>query len=187
MNKPSTRGSNIYLQEATVSDIPVLIEVEKSVADANTYSPTLEQGEWEEELRNGKVFLVKKGDEVVGDASYWPEDMPAPFQGEGEGCYYLSVLAIVPKFRGRGIGRAAAVLLAEKLKNLNAKKLWLNVHPDNVRAVKMYKSFGFKTVARKENYYGDGEPRLIMSLDAGMMVKLKFNIVLYCGRLFGFW
>ncbi len=50
-------------------------------------------------------------------------------------------------------------LLFEKLKDY--KKLTLCVHPDN-HARKLYGSFGFKVESRKENYFGDGEPRLIM-------------------------
>jgi len=44
------------------------------------------------------------------------------------------------------------------------KKLSLVVHPDNL-AVKLYESFGFKRESLVENYFGDGEPRLVMVKD----------------------
>jgi ribosomal protein S18 acetylase RimI-like enzyme len=33
-----------------------------------------------------------------------------------------------------------------------------------VQAMGLYQSFGFRVIERKENYYGDGEPRNILEL-----------------------
>jgi ribosomal protein S18 acetylase RimI-like enzyme len=45
-----------------------------------------------------------------------------------------------------------------------ARSVDLAVHPDNVGAVALYTSFGFRGVRRVENFFGDGEPRLSMVL-----------------------
>ena len=45
-----------------------------------------------------------------------------------------------------------------------ASKIWLVTHPEN-KAVKFYESFGFKITERKENYFGDGTPRVKMVLN----------------------
>jgi len=50
--------------------------------------------------------------------------------------------------------------LLEKFKN--TERIDLAAHPDNFRAIKLYQSLGFAIESRKENYYGDGEPRLIL-------------------------
>jgi ribosomal protein S18 acetylase RimI-like enzyme len=53
--------------------------------------------------------------------------------------------------------------MLELLKELKIfKRLDLVVHPDNIGAIKLYNSLGFETESLKENYFGDGEPRLIM-------------------------
>lgn len=75
---------------------------------------------------------------------------------------YLSGLVIDPSFQGRGIGREVLSMILDKLKDF--KRIDLVTHPDNVRALKLYQSLGFVVEARKENYYDDGEPRLVLAL-----------------------
>ena len=72
---------------------------------------------------------------------------------------YISGLIIKPEFQKQGLAKKALSLLLEKLKNY--QKLSLVVHPENP-AIKLYLSFGFAIKSRKENYFGDGQPRLVM-------------------------
>jgi ribosomal protein S18 acetylase RimI-like enzyme len=143
----------INLKKATLADIPVLLELEKSVAGKNTYSPMLEADEWTEEFRKGIVCLIEKDAVVVGDLSY---------ERKTKDHAYISGLAIDPRFQGHGIAREALVQLLEELKNIN--RIDLVTHPDNASALKLYRSLGFVVESRKENYYGDGEPRLVLVL-----------------------
>lgn len=39
----------------------------------------------------------------------------------------------------------------------------LAVHPDNQIALRLYASLGFEIKSRQENYFGDGEPRLLLT------------------------
>ena len=75
---------------------------------------------------------------------------------------YLSGLAIDPRFQGQGIGREASKLILNKLKDI--KRINIITHPDNAVALKLYQSLGFIIESRKENYYSDGEPRLVLVL-----------------------
>jgi len=43
------------------------------------------------------------------------------------------------------------------------KRIELVTHPDNP-ALKLYESLGFTVESRKENYWGDGEPRLVLAI-----------------------
>ena len=101
-------------------------------------------------VKNSIVYLIKNNDDIVGSISY---DVIDSNHAD------ISGLVIKPQFQKQGLARRAMELLLEKLKNY--KKLSLCVHPDN-HARKLYESFGFQVESRKENYYGDGEPRLIM-------------------------
>ncbi|MCR4284329.1 MAG: GNAT family N-acetyltransferase [Parcubacteria group bacterium] len=146
-------GENINLKKATISDIPTLIEIERSVAGTNIYSPMLQADEWEEELQRGDVYLIVHDGATVGNISYREKD---------KNHVYISGLAIDPHFQGRGIAREAMIRILEKLKDIS--RVDMVTHPDNVRALKLYQSLGFIIESRKENFYGDGEPRLVLVL-----------------------
>lgn len=140
------------LKEATVADIPSLIDLEKSVAGTKIYSTTLEEDEWKGELQKCRVFLIEKDGMVVGLLSY---EQQSPEH------VYLSDLVVSPEFQGQGIARQVLARLLEELKDI--KKIYLTTHPDNQKALRLYQSLGFVIESRKENYYGDGEPRLILT------------------------
>ncbi|MBI2109209.1 MAG: GNAT family N-acetyltransferase [Parcubacteria group bacterium] len=141
------------LTKASVADIPELIKIEQSVAGTNIYSPMLGKNEWEKALQEGPVFLIKEDGVVAGNISY---------EHKGGGHYHISGLAIMPQFQNRGIGKGALASILKECKD--AKRIDLAVHPDNESAIKLYESLGFVVETRKENYYGDGEPRLIFVL-----------------------
>ncbi len=138
---------------ATQDDIPLLISLEQTVSGNSTYSAELDANDWIEDLKNGTVLLSEMDGEVIGNASYEPR---------GADTFYISGLMVVPKFQGKGIGR---IVLQKLLDDMNdAKRIELVTHPDNVAALKLYESFGFVVESRHENYWGEGEPRLLLVL-----------------------
>ncbi|TSC60351.1 MAG: N-acetyltransferase GCN5 [Parcubacteria group bacterium LiPW_15] len=141
----------MLLKKATVADIPALLEVEKSVAGNKVYSPILDKEEWEEELKKCVVYLIEEEGRIAGDISY---ELKSPEHA------YLSGLVVTPQFQGKGIARAALAQILDQLKDM--KRIDLVTHPDNVAALKLYQSFGFIIETKKEDYYGDGESRLIL-------------------------
>lgn len=148
-----SEDGGVMLRPVTVADIPKLTALEKSVAGQETYSPMLEAHEWEEEIGRTNVFLVEHNSKVVGNASY---------ELKPDGSAYISGLVIEPAFQGKGIARKAMSALLEKLQGV--KNVWLVTHPENMAAVHLYQSLGFVVGERVENYYGDGQPRIKMSL-----------------------
>jgi len=73
----------------------------------------------------------------------------------------LSGLMVKPEFQGKGIGREAMRQVLEEVSDV--ERIWLATHPSNTPAIKLYLSFGFIIEEKIENYFGDGEPRIIMS------------------------
>ncbi len=144
----------LKLKRATKSDIGVLIELEKGVAGTKIYSPMLKEKEWEEALEKEIVYLVEKDGIVVGNVSY---------ERKEESQIYISGLVINPRFQGQGIGREVMIRILDEVKD--AKRIELVTHPDNMSALTLYKSLGFVVESKVENYYGDGEPRLILVLE----------------------
>lgn len=148
---PKQESNPTLLKEALISDIPVLLELEKSVAGTNIYSPMLDENEWKEELLKGKVYLIEKNNSVIGNLSY---------ERKGNDHVYISGLVISPAFQGQGIAREVLTNLLEELTDV--KRIDLVTHPDNHKALQLYQSLGFVIESRKENYYGDGESRLVL-------------------------
>ncbi len=143
----------INLRKATLADISVLLDIEQSVAGTKLYSPMLKKEEWEEELQKSFVYIIEENTLPVGNISY---------EKRNDGSVYISGLAVNPQFQGRGIARAALTRVLEEIGNV--KRIDLVTHPDNVAALKLYQSLGFVVESRKENYFGDGEPRLVLVL-----------------------
>lgn len=146
---------SIYLKKADNSDIEELVELEKSVAEDKTSSiiPST-MDEWAKDIKNGVVYLIQKDNVVVGDIQY---------EKKGEGHMQITGLVVKPQFQRQGIAREALTQVLEELKNF--KRIDLTTHPENIKARALYKSLGFVEESRKENFYGDGEPRLILVLE----------------------
>ena len=72
-------------------------------------------------------------------------------------------VAVEPKLRGQGIGTLLFGELIKAVKARGAKSITLEVRPSNAAAIKLYESFGLKSVGRRKNYYRDNdEDALIM-------------------------
>ena len=113
----------------------------------------LTEDEWRVALEIGVVYLIQKDGVTVGNISY---------EKKGEHHVHISGLVVVPKFQHQGIAREA---LKEALVDLEGvARVDLVTHPDNSGALKLYESLGFIVESRKENFFGDGEPRLILVL-----------------------
>ena len=138
------------LERATTKNIQILLEIEKTTVGLKVYSGYFSEKEIEEWINNDIVYLIKNGEEIIGSISYEIKE---------KNHAYISGLVIKPEFQKQGLAKQAMKLLFNELKNF--KKLSLVVHPDN-HAAKLYESFGFITESRKENYFGDGEPRIVM-------------------------
>jgi ribosomal protein S18 acetylase RimI-like enzyme len=150
----------IELVRATAQDVEAYIELEKSVAGASTYSALLTPEEVSEEFSKCIVYLVKEGNQIVGSVSY---EMKDPDHA------YISGLVVTPARQHQGIGKAALLKVLEELKDV--RTIDLVTHPDNTSSVGLYESLGFVIGERKENYFGDSEPRIMMTLEKAPQIQ----------------
>lgn len=145
----------INLRRATVEDADAVLAIEKSLEGTKTYSALTNREEVIEEITDHFMYLIEQNAIAVGDISYEMKD---------ENHAYLSGLAIMPQFQGKGIARQAVKMILEQLKDVEL--IDLVTHPENEKAVALYESFGFKKIGEpQENYFGDGEPRIKMVLE----------------------
>ena len=143
---------SVGLKKATQADVPKLKLLEQRVV-SRTYYPMLDAHEWEEKIANGNAYFIDKNGAIAGSLSY---------EKHGNRIY-ISSLVVDPEFQNQGIGKEA---MEHVLKELAAyPRIDLITHPDNDIAVHLYQSLGFVIESRKENYYGDGEPRLVLALN----------------------
>ena len=72
-------------------------------------------------------------------------------------------VAVEPSLRGQGVGTILFGELVKAVKARGASAITLEVRPSNTPAIKLYKSFGLRSVGRRKGYYLDnGEDALIM-------------------------
>ncbi len=62
----------------------------------------------------------------------------------GKGDYYISNLAVYPRFRGIGIGKVLMRKAEENARNIGSKRLVLETEENNIVAVGLYKKLGFE-------------------------------------------
>jgi ribosomal protein S18 acetylase RimI-like enzyme len=149
--RPEIKPDNILLEKATEADLEDSIALENKVA-STTYVPLGDKNQLLELMAKGPIYKIKKGEELAGIVAYYTKE---------DGSIYIDALATDPKYRGQHLGQEAMIKILQEIKD--TPKIWLVTHPDNA-AVKLYESLGFTITDRKENYFGDGEPRLILTL-----------------------
>jgi ribosomal protein S18 acetylase RimI-like enzyme len=130
-----------------------LVAFERKVSDPRIYGPMLDVPGALEEIKRNTICFIKMGDIVVGTAAY---------RLRADKSVYISNLAVDPAYRGQGVARATMLLILGKCNQ--APRVDLVTHPENNNAFQLYTSLGSKVESRKENYFGDGEPRLVLVL-----------------------
>jgi ribosomal protein S18 acetylase RimI-like enzyme len=145
------KQNTIILEQATPADLQAIIELESKVA-SRTYVPLGDEQQLIAIMAKGPIYKIKQREELAGIIAYYPKE---------DGSIYIVALVTDPKYRGQHLGREAMIKILEEIKD--TPKIWLITHPDNP-AVKLYESLGFTITERKENYFGDGEARLVLTL-----------------------
>ena len=144
---------DLLYRKANRDDIATLITIGRSALGIKTYSPIIDESEWEQELNNILVYIIEVDGQVAGLISY---------EMKSSNHAYISDLVILPTYRGKGIARESMNHVLNEIGK--TEKIKLVVHPENISAIHLYQSFGFTLESSKENYFGDGEPRITMVL-----------------------
>ncbi len=85
-----------------------------------------------------KPYAIYTGDKVVGFLMF--NTLTEELDG-----HWIYRIMVDKNFQGQGIGRAATkLMIAEMAGTLEAKKIVVGYHPDNLAAHKLYASLGFK-------------------------------------------
>lgn len=83
----------------------------------------------------------------------------------------LITIAVDPRWRRKGVGKALLDALLDDLRMTPARKLFLEVAADNPAALKLYARKGFAQLSERQGYYArpDGRPAtaIVMARDLG--------------------
>lgn len=142
----------ITLEKVDVEDVATYLTIERSVAGTKVYWAITDEEQAREDIRKNIAYFIKTHGKIVGHILY---------EKKSPDHIYLTSLVIMPAFQGQGIARQALVKVLEELKDI--KRIDLATHPHNNKAIQLYLSLGFVIESLEENYFGDGEPRLVLA------------------------
>lgn len=127
-----------------LSDIKEIMDIEKKCFP----SPWPERAFREELARPWSRSIViedKKIKRIIGYSIMWYIY---------DECHLLNI-AINPEYQGRGFGKLLMGTIVRYSKKMGASYILLEVRRSNIRAINLYKSFGFKIVGIRPRYYSD--------------------------------
>ncbi len=75
---------------------------------------------------------------------------------------HILSIAVMPEYRGRGIGKRLLSSCETLLRKRGARYVYLEVEEDNLVAKRLYEKMGYKVAGRIEKYYPWGASALIM-------------------------
>ena len=130
----------IHFRRMLPEDADAVAEVEKKCFSV----PWSRESFWREASNENTVYLLAMNDdEIIGYAGTWISFEEAQ----------ITNVAIAPKYRGWGYGRALMESLIGEVKKMGVTAMTLEVRPSNTVALKLYESFGFKDCGRRPGYY----------------------------------
>ena len=84
-------------------------------------------------------------------------------RGAGEGD--IQTIAVAPRARRHGLGRALMLALIGEARNRAAREVFLEVRADNPGAQTLYRALGFEEIGVRPRYYQpDGVDAIVMRL-----------------------
>ena len=104
-------------------------------------------------LKDSLTFIYYDGDKPIGFFAYEPQE---------NNQIELKTMAVIPSYQNKGVGKKMA---DDFLRRVKGKRVHTVTHPKNTAAIILYLKHGFQIYGWKNNYYGDGEPRLLLKLE----------------------
>lgn len=137
------------IHDAGPEDVAAIVAIEQACFGTTAWSEKLVRDEIASQRH---VVLLGDGDQAYGAVSVTGEDSD------------LERIAVLPGSRGRGLARDLLEALIDRVRDLGAGRMLLEVAADNAAAISLYESCGFDTISIRRGYYADGADALVMEL-----------------------
>jgi ribosomal-protein-alanine N-acetyltransferase len=141
------------IRQAERGDLDAIVELDETTFDAMAFPR----------------FFVRQACDAFGELLLVAEDDGAVIayglgvaQAEREDGWILG-MAVAPDQRGQGIGARILVQLLAVFQRLGVARVLLTVEPGNAPARRLYDEHGFVEVDEEPEYFGPGEPRVVMA------------------------
>ena len=138
-------GERIYILEMTKLDLENIKSNYKNFSNIWSYE-TLE-----EDYKNSKYLVAKQNNEIVG------------FIGTRTILDELEIMNIVTREDKQNKGIASNLLSYVIRKNI-VGKINLEVNEHNIKAIKLYRKFGFQDAGIRKKYYNGKDDAIMMTL-----------------------
>jgi len=146
----------IFSKVKTDKDWELFLELEKKAADCSPYYLAFTNiTDLKKFVGDSVIYIMFESQTPIGHVEYELKNNIAEITG----------FVLLPEYRGKGLGKLLFGKAMEDLKEI--KNIYLMTHPENTAALKVYLSAGFKIKAWKDNYYGNGQPRLQLEMNRG--------------------
>ncbi|MDP5292694.1 N-acetyltransferase [Oceanimonas sp. CHS3-5] len=139
------------IRTATRADLAAVYGLECDAFGEHGYPDFFLRQAWD--LWPGSLLVAEEKSELLGYV--------LAGRGEATGEGWILSLAVAPAARGQGLGRQLLQAAVNALESQGCRKIKLTVLPDNP-ALQLYRRLGFAEAGREEDYFGPGEPRLVM-------------------------
>ena len=147
----------MIISHARTTDLADILELERSgFARTEQWS----ERAWADELAAADRYVLARLDRdarVIGVATFSCVAELAD----------LHRVVVHPKARGTGIGASLVRAGLEWAAAVGARRMLLEVSPDNAPAVGLYRGLGFEPVSTRRDYYAPGRDALVMQRGLG--------------------
>ncbi len=137
----------LRIEKASIEHLEWLCEIEMKCFETEAF--TKQQIAYLLTDSNCVILVSKVKGEIVGFVigKTYMDKKPATGQ--------ILTIDVSPKHRREGIGQRLLQEIEKTFKDKGVKSCCLEVRENNFVALSLYQKFGYKTVGRLKNYYGD--------------------------------
>lgn len=102
---------------------------------------------------NSYHWMIKADDRIVGHVNLNRLDNEKT---------EMQIVIGEKEYWGKGIGQEASREVLRKAKDLNYQKIYIEVRPENTRAIRLYEKLGFRKLGHKKHPHNPNLPKVIM-------------------------
>ena len=140
--------NTLHIRLAVSEDVPAMLAIEQASFSDPWTEETIRSTLSLERMR--VLVAEERGDEAADGVGRLAGYVVALVVGdEGE----IADLAVAPKSRRRGLGRALLDRMLVDLAEMGVRSLYLEVRESNHAAKTLYDSRGFRSIGRRRGYY----------------------------------
>lgn len=141
------------IRKAVLSDLKEIVELENASFEMDSFS----KRQFNYLLFHSIFYIAEKNRQILGYYILLTRKQSKKAR--------LYSIAVHPSARGKNVGQALMHHLINVAKEMHYPYISLEVRENNVKAIQLYKKFGFLEKGIKPNYYVDGANALIMYSD----------------------